>query len=114
MIPDHQIIDIVTQQYPEVKNKCDKAKLFNSFENISAYAQQLLEHESYFEFKSLCAFLNQLYYHSTGKVKICIDNIFLYKISNFTDLCCNADQIRKLLPDRMRMLMQEQHGAPGI
>ena len=114
MIPDSQVLEIITEQYPCLKAEVQKSKALRAFEHIADYAQNLLRKEAYGEFKSFVEFINQLYYHCNSKMKMGIDNVLLYKIGHYIDVCTLPHNIREMLPHRMKSLLTKQLGAPAI
>ena len=114
MIPDSQVLEIITKQYPCLKQDVEKCKALRAFEYIADYARTLLQKEAYGEFKSFVEFINQLYYHCNSKMKMGIDNVLLYKIGSYIDVCTIPHNIREMLPYRMREMLNRQFGAPAI
>ena len=114
MIPDSQVLEIITEQYPGIKMNIQKSKALRAFEHIADYAKGLLQKESYGEFKNFVEFINQLYYHCNNRMKLGIDNVFLYKIGNYIDVCALPHNIREMLPHRMKSLLNKQLGTPAI
>lgn len=114
MIPNSQIIEIISEQFPEMKFTCPKGKVLEGFQFVSAYAKELLEKGDQKTFKDLVYFVDQLYYHGDGKLKMGVDNVLLYNLSSCIDISPNAHNIREILPHRMRELIINQYGRSCI
>ncbi|HYD21226.1 MAG TPA: hypothetical protein VEB40_07125 [Flavipsychrobacter sp.] len=114
MIPDSQVIEIITEQFPDIELDCPKSRVYKAFECISVYADRLLKKQAYEEFKQFINFVNQLHFYGNNRIKTCIDNIFLYNLSNYIDLSSDPHATRQLLPTRMRTILQKQHGSSAI
>jgi hypothetical protein len=113
MIPDEKVLSIITEQYPDL-HSCKGTAPFESFKHIAFYAKQFLKEDNYQEFKKINAFINKLYYHASGKIKLCIDNVYTYSVGTFIDTLDDQQRLRDLLPDRMSLLLADQHGASCI
>jgi hypothetical protein len=114
MIPNSQIFEIIEEQFPAMKIGCSKSRLMDGFREVSKYARGLLINGNADMFSDLVCFIDQLYYHGDGKLKVAVDNILLHDLSTYIDMAADANQIRQLLPSRMRDFIVAQYGASCI
>lgn len=114
MIPSSEIIEMIKEQFPDMKVTCERSKVMQGFECISAYAKDLLDAGNRSKFAELVHFVEECYSVGHGNIKTGIDNVLLYNIGTYIDCSHESRQIRDMLPARMRTVLIRQYGASAL
>jgi len=114
MIPAEQVIEIITEQFPDISFSDAQAKLFQKFECIADYAISLLDEDNHQNMQRLLHLLAELMSHAEPVAVIAIENVFIYRLGTRIESDDRRKQLITFLPDRFLDTMVAQFTAPGI
>jgi hypothetical protein len=114
MIPETQAIEIINEQFPEINLSEQPDKPFKKFDVITNYAVELLNKNEHNKLSKFFKLIGDLYAHCDNKIKMCIENVLIYKLATRIELCSQRAQLLKLIPFPIKAVMQKQFYSASI
>ena len=115
MIPAAQVIEIITEQFPDISFDVNNTTtLFQKFEHLADHATALLDNDELERAQQLFILLEELTPHVEPITLIAIENVFIYRLGTHIECDKQRKQLLVLLPGHFKEIMVAQLTAPGI
>jgi hypothetical protein len=115
MVSDNQVIDLLTTLYAAKGFRAPKKYcVFTRFEALASFLVNKIHQGAYAEAAGFLKIIQAIYADCSGRVRIAIENVLLYRLATCLEMSEDRGAILALIPPALRVPLKGHLVAAGI